>query len=323
MPSPENPSLGEHGEPCRQCGAPLAGDQRYCLNCGNRRGGPRLDFESILGGGQGEPAMAGGANQVVATSAPASSQREIGPIAAVGAVAALGAILLIGVLIGKGNNSGTGTAAAPVVHVNSGTGTSTTASTTAGDGAAATASASFTSDWPSGKTGYTVELGTLPKQSTSAGQVDAQKQALQAKGASDVGALDSDQYGSLPSGNYIVYSGVYSTKAEADKALAKLKPNFPNATVVKVAKSSGAGAAAAAAAVPAGAKKVNSLTSPGNNKGPVVATDKALKDLSGKTGAAYEQAQKNLPDVIATPGKPPPTDNKAPGGGSGGGVTIK
>ena len=28
------PILGEPGEPCGRCGAPLAADQRYCLNCG-------------------------------------------------------------------------------------------------------------------------------------------------------------------------------------------------------------------------------------------------------------------------------------------------
>ena len=34
--------LGEHGEPCARCGAPLAHDQRYCLNCGQRRADARL-----------------------------------------------------------------------------------------------------------------------------------------------------------------------------------------------------------------------------------------------------------------------------------------
>jgi hypothetical protein len=36
----EQPVLGEHGEPCRECGVPLAADQRYCLNCGARRAAP-------------------------------------------------------------------------------------------------------------------------------------------------------------------------------------------------------------------------------------------------------------------------------------------
>jgi hypothetical protein len=40
---PNAPVLGPPGEPCAACGQPLAGDQRYCLNCGERRGPPRLD----------------------------------------------------------------------------------------------------------------------------------------------------------------------------------------------------------------------------------------------------------------------------------------
>jgi hypothetical protein len=28
------PTLGTRGEPCASCGAPLAGDQRYYLECG-------------------------------------------------------------------------------------------------------------------------------------------------------------------------------------------------------------------------------------------------------------------------------------------------
>lgn len=37
------PQLGPAGEPCAQCAAPLASDQRYCLECGRRRGAARLD----------------------------------------------------------------------------------------------------------------------------------------------------------------------------------------------------------------------------------------------------------------------------------------
>jgi hypothetical protein len=35
--------LGPPGEPCGACGAPLAPDQRYCLECGERRGPRRLE----------------------------------------------------------------------------------------------------------------------------------------------------------------------------------------------------------------------------------------------------------------------------------------
>jgi hypothetical protein len=33
--------------PCRTCGSPLAADQRYCLECGERDGPPRLDWKAM------------------------------------------------------------------------------------------------------------------------------------------------------------------------------------------------------------------------------------------------------------------------------------
>ena len=49
--------LGEQGEPCQECGAPLAADQRYCLNCGRRRAGPRVDYRQLMArAASGEPA---------------------------------------------------------------------------------------------------------------------------------------------------------------------------------------------------------------------------------------------------------------------------
>ena len=45
----------------------------------------------------------------------------------------------------------------------------------------------------------------------------------------------------------MIYSGVYGSKAEAEKALSKLKKSFPTATVVRVSTSAGGGSAPAAA----------------------------------------------------------------------------
>jgi hypothetical protein len=42
------PLLGDPNAPCRTCGSPLAEDQRYCLQCGNRRAEARLPFLDIL-----------------------------------------------------------------------------------------------------------------------------------------------------------------------------------------------------------------------------------------------------------------------------------
>jgi hypothetical protein len=47
------------------------------------------------------------------------------------------------------------------------------------------------------------------------------------------------------------------------------------------------------------------------------ATAKALQGLQSTSGTDYQKKSAKLPDTVALPGKPPPKDNKAPGGGSG------
>jgi hypothetical protein len=90
-------------ESCRKCRAPLAEDQRYCLNCGARVGDPRLDFSRYEAPGA-RP------EKPLAAPEPAKPERDYTPLAAVGGIAVLGAMLLIGVLIGKGGGE---TAATP------------------------------------------------------------------------------------------------------------------------------------------------------------------------------------------------------------------
>jgi hypothetical protein len=108
------PALGEQGEPCAGCGASLASDQRYCLNCGQRRAGPRVDYRHYLA-----PVSESAATvppEVTPTTAPEppAATRDYAPLAAVAGIAILGLMLLVGVLIGKGNNS-TPTAAPPQI----------------------------------------------------------------------------------------------------------------------------------------------------------------------------------------------------------------
>lgn len=101
------PTLGEAGEPCAGCGAALAADQRYCLNCGRRRSGPRVDYRTYLvpeeNGAQGPPPPVPPAvAQEAAEAEPPKRERDFAPLAAVGGIALLGLMLLVGVLIGKG-----------------------------------------------------------------------------------------------------------------------------------------------------------------------------------------------------------------------------
>ena len=127
-PSQRPEVLGEHGEPCQECGAPQAADQRYCLNCGRRRAAPRVDYREYMG--TSENGVAAELEQrppvTDAKAEPTKAERDYAPFAAVGGIAVLGLMLLVGVLIGKGDNSSPAPAPAPIVKVAQPSGESTT-----------------------------------------------------------------------------------------------------------------------------------------------------------------------------------------------------
>lgn len=116
---------------CRSCGARLAEDQRYCLNCGERQGEPRIDFRQYEA-----PAVQPPAAAPAAAPSEKKPDRDYTPLAAVGGIAVLGIMLLIGVLIGKGDSAGTATTPAPVVVQGGEADTGKAASEEGEDGAA-------------------------------------------------------------------------------------------------------------------------------------------------------------------------------------------
>ncbi len=293
----QTPTVGEHGEPCATCAAPLAGDQVYCLNCGQRRGPGRFQLSSYLG--NGAPA-----NGSVPDAAAAGRSSEPSPWAAVMGVGLLGVMLLIGVLIGRGNDSGE--TPAPVVQVE-GAGTQTAES---GEGSAETDSTGgeVTTDWPQGETGWTIELGTLPKDGTEAGDVEAATADAESTGASDVGVLDSDQYASLPGGNYVIYSGIYPNEADAEAALSDLEANFPDAQVIEVSDEE--------ATADAGGGGGGLVGAGSSGDEPVEATTEDLENLENLSPEEYQDASQDLPDTIVTPGELPEPDGGEPGAGT-------
>jgi hypothetical protein len=114
------------GDQCPSCGALLAADQRYCLQCGQRRGDPRLPFmdavvlmEATQHAGQAPPPP------------PKKKSSGISPNAAL--LAGIGVLLLalgIGVLIGRsGERDVAATAPAPQVVTVGGSGEEETAAT--------------------------------------------------------------------------------------------------------------------------------------------------------------------------------------------------
>jgi hypothetical protein len=301
----ERAALGPQGEPCPQCGAPLARDQRYCLGCGARRAG----VSAVL---SAEPQRPG-------KPAPAARVTEIDTLHAApdqpwrldaGLLAGVGCLLLamlVGVLIGRsGSRDGTQSSAAPPV-----------AAVTAVATAAPAAPASFTPDWPAGKRGFTVQLQALPKDGTDAAAVAAAKQAAGAKGAPDVGALDSDEYSTLDGGSYVVFSGQYADRKAAEQALKDRKGAFPDATVIEVSDAAKAKAKAKTGA-DAGTTKAKAPSAADQAAGA-----KAINDVNNASPDEYSKKSAQLPDQLATPGELPPKDTTKPAGGGSDTETFK
>jgi hypothetical protein len=148
---------------CANCQAPLASDQRYCVNCGERRGKPRQAFQPTAS----------------KASAPAPPKRERRARASAGTtlIAGVATLLLamgVGVLIGQ-NGAGTPkqAAAAPqVVTVNGGSGSG-------GSGSTATASTGS-------KSKHAGKKGSPKKSKAPAAHLSKKTTAAVNQGASNV-----------------------------------------------------------------------------------------------------------------------------------------
>lgn len=296
-PTSFEPQRGGHGSNCPQCGAALASDQRYCLSCGRRLTDPRVDYRRALalGDDPGAPAP------------ERPSQRDTrGPLLLLGAIATILLALGVGIVIGRGNGSAGSTTKPTVVTVAGGTAAPAASSASGtGNGAAAADTGSVTDQWPAGASGWTVELSSLDNAAARSADVSAAERAATSKGASAVGVLNGDQHGGTPTGKYVIYSGRFTSKQQAQTARAKLLKNFPGALVLHVTrKGSGSGSSANAAA---------STGPPSGSAGSSQAASE--RHLSGN---AYEKASSKLPSSVGTGGAPPPTDKKKAGGGTSG-----
>ena len=125
------------GEQCPSCGTTVAADQRYCLNCGQRCGEPRLPFMNAV-------TFMDAMKRPTAAAPPAKAKRPgIFPNAAL--IAGVGTLILamgVGVLIGRSGDHSTATAtpaAAQIIKVPAGGGEAE--ASTASTGKAATGGA--------------------------------------------------------------------------------------------------------------------------------------------------------------------------------------
>jgi hypothetical protein len=89
--------------------------------------------------------------------------------------------------------------------------------------------------WPAHVNGWTIVLFSYPK---TAGAAQAQATALRAAqhGLGKVGVLDSSRYASLQPGYYVVFTGIYGSKSDADASVATARQaGFPGAYSRQVA----------------------------------------------------------------------------------------
>jgi hypothetical protein len=138
---------------CAACGAAMAADQRYCVECGERRGAPRV---SLLDG----PARRPSDSPSVSTSA----QRRIAPVNST-LISVIGILLLamgIGVLIGRSGNSTTLKSPPAQVVTVAGAAPTGAAAATPATGTAATPASESSSAATKAKSKAAAKL-TLPK----------------------------------------------------------------------------------------------------------------------------------------------------------------
>jgi hypothetical protein len=107
------------GDACPNCGEPMAADQRYCLNCGHRRGDPRLPFMDAVTFMESMSAPGGAGTPPPPPSSSGSSgsnNRWNANAALIAGVATLVLAIGVGFLSGRaGHENGSQAAATPQV----------------------------------------------------------------------------------------------------------------------------------------------------------------------------------------------------------------
>jgi hypothetical protein len=215
---------------CPRCGAPLRPEQDWCLNCG-----------------------------AAVTTEVAGAPAWRAPIAIVGAVLVVAAIALVIAFIKLSGDSqqiaqapaptpvataapvvpaptpvpgvvatATPEATLPAVPGASATPVPTPDSTVDPGSTTTPVTGSF-ADWPAGKTAYTVIMWSA----TTRSEAEAKAKTFQAAG-STVGILHSNDFSSLRSGYWVVFSGQYDALSAAQAAAAAAQATAPGAYAKQV-----------------------------------------------------------------------------------------
>ena len=214
MTAVETPTPAVETRRCPRCGSTLTTQQEWCLQCGA---------------------------DVSSTIAPPPSWR--GPIALVGGLLLIALIALVLALVELAGDpeqvaqqpAATATpSVAPTTTAVPTPGVTTIPPATDDGGANATPEIA---DWPAGKDAWTVVL----ESSSTREAAEARANELAQQGI-PVGILDSDEYGSLEPGKFVVFSGQYDSQRAADQALQDLSGQVEGAYVRRVSPTAGGAA---------------------------------------------------------------------------------
>ncbi|HWE32847.1 MAG TPA: SPOR domain-containing protein [Solirubrobacteraceae bacterium] len=172
---------------CEQCGAELADDQEWCLECGGAR-----------------------------TLIHRGPDWRV-PLAVIAAVIVLAIGGFVVAVISLSNDSSNPTTAATSANASKPSTNAAGATGNADQAGTATGAPATISTWAIGLPGWTVVLAA--EHTRAAAYTVAKRLAGQ---GIDVGVLDSNQHPSLTPGNWVVFSGRYPTRAAAASASAQL-----------------------------------------------------------------------------------------------------
>jgi hypothetical protein len=206
---------------CPRCGTPHGPDQEYCLECGYRL--------QAAGGAFGR---LGGAWQRRFGWYPGDWIWPVLLFLVLAVAGATAAIVLSDA--GAGNKTivateggaprqpttapGTATVALPSVPSGTPTGPPSTPSQPPPATTTAPQPGSLVS-WPATESGFTVVLESIPASTDGRTLAIARARSASRAGLPSVGVLQSSRYSSLHPGYYVVFSGIYSSRGQANGAL--------------------------------------------------------------------------------------------------------
>ena len=220
--------VAEQAEPhCHRCGAPHDRFQEYCLECGARltplpsqfrrrelwtttSGSPLWFWASLL-------ALLVIALITAAVVIAATKDDEKGAVASSTAPTTVIPTGLTTLPL-----SSTTLSTVPTLPTTTTFPTTFATTTTPTTSTFPTTTSGGLTTWPSGKSGYTIILESVPE-SSGRSAAETKARAAQSKGLPEVGVLRTSDYKELTPGYYAVFSGVKDTQAQAESGVSQAK----------------------------------------------------------------------------------------------------